>query len=67
MTVTAPIAIVLDTSPLGLLTQRPGHHDRADCGAGQSSEPCRVRSFGGRDGDSECRAYERPDERSFVE
>ncbi len=25
MTVTSPIAIVLDTSPLGLVTQRPGH------------------------------------------
>lgn len=25
MTLTSPLAIVLDTSPLGLLTQRPGH------------------------------------------
>lgn len=31
MTVTSPIAIVLDTSPLGLLTQRPGHYGGDIC------------------------------------
>ena len=37
MTVTSPIAIVLDTSPLGLVTQRPGHAGGDVCKAWYAS------------------------------